>query len=110
MVYSTLPPADRDALTWSELVSIWQVIGRLVRGGCDARIFFCDAAFARLTATGVEGGDTDATSLLVNMRRVLRPYFDDSSDVPSADRDLVNLLYRPFYDALARIQGVAEHA
>jgi hypothetical protein len=110
MVYSTLPPADRDALTWSELVSIWQVIGRLVRGGCEARILFCDAAFARLTATGIEGGDTGASSLLVNMRAVLRPYFEPASDAPRADRDLVNLLYRPFYDALARIQGVAEHA
>jgi hypothetical protein len=110
MVYSTLPPADRDALTWSELVSIWQVIGRLVRGGCEARVFFCDAAFARLTATGAEGGDTGSSSLLVNMRRVLRPYFESADGVPCGDRELVNLLYRPFYDALARIQGVAEHA
>jgi hypothetical protein len=79
----------------------------LVRGGCDARVFFCDAAFARLTATSVEGGDTEVSSLLVNMRRVLRPYFTEVC--PSAtDQELVRVLYGPFYDALARIQGVAD--
>jgi hypothetical protein len=43
MIYSTLPDAERDAVTWSQLVTIWQVIGRLVRGGSPARVFFCDA-------------------------------------------------------------------
>ncbi len=109
MVYSTLPARERDALTWSQMVSIWQVIGRLVRGGCEARVYFCDAAFARQSALTQEG-DTGSTSLLVNMRRVLRPYFEGENDVPCTDRELVRVLYGPFFDALARIQGVAEHA
>jgi hypothetical protein len=111
MVYSTLPPLERDALTWSQMVAIWQVIGRLVRGGCEARVYFCDAAFARLSALTQEG-DTGTTSLLVNMRRVLRPYFsdEDSCNLPHIDRELVRVLYGPFYAALERIEGIAEHA
>jgi hypothetical protein len=113
MVYSTLPSIEREAVTWSQLVSIWQVIGRLVRGGREARVYFCDAAFARRTADGDEGGDTPVSSLLVSMRRVLRPFFDDDRDVtqkvPSPhERALVRILYGPFYAAIAQIEGVAD--
>ncbi len=46
--YSTLPEQEHSAVTWEHLVTIWQVIGRLVRGGVAARVYFCDAAFAPL--------------------------------------------------------------
>lgn len=109
LVFSTLPAAERDALTWSQLVSIWQVIGRLVRGGCDARVYFCDAAFARRTSTGEDEGDTPATSLLVSMRRVLQPFFEaEARHMPPDTVQLVQILYGPFYDALTRMQGVAD--
>ena len=37
---------DREQVTWDTLVLMWQVIGRLVRGGVPARVAFVDAAFA----------------------------------------------------------------
>jgi len=95
MIYSTLPQSERDAVTWTQLVTIWQVIGRLVRGGSPARVFFCDAAFARHTVTQDERGDSPSTSLLVGMKQVLRPYFTPDSNpcIPVSDQQLVQALY-----------------
>lgn len=112
MIYSTLPNKppyyERDAVTWNQLVSIWQVIGRLVRGGSPARVFFCDAAFARRTAFSDEEMDRASTSLLVSIKQVLRPYFTQDSDPPitNRDRELVQALYGPFYTALEQMGGI----
>ncbi len=93
---------DRDSVTWDMLVLMWQVIGRLVRGGVPARIVFVDAAFAPNLAEDSELPDTRETSLLHSVLHVLRPYFDDASDVPEHDRFIVNALYRPLWLALDR--------
>ena len=109
LVYSSLEREERRALAWSQLVSIWQVIGRLVRGGHPARVHFCDAKFAERTARH-EGADTPETSLLLGMREVLAPYFEDcpaAGEVRPQDRAVVHILYEPLYRALASIEGVA---
>ncbi|PWV54845.1 hypothetical protein [Nocardiopsis sp. L17-MgMaSL7] len=105
-----LSPEDREYLTWDLLVVLWQVIGRLTRGGVDARVHFVDASFAPRLARGSR--DTAKTSLLVSMRDVLAPYFGDtlprSAEKPpphrlpvsSATRYLAAALYQPLYDAL----------
>jgi hypothetical protein len=109
MVYSTLDSEERSALTWTQLVTIWQVIGRLVRGGSSAKVFFCDAAFAHRTAAEVEEGDAAESSLLVSMRNVLRPYFTpEDRSVLDTDRPLVQALYGPLYTALDTIGGLAD--
>jgi hypothetical protein len=90
-------------------VTIWQVIGRLVRGGCSARVFFCDAAFAPRTAEHADEPDTSESSLLVGMREVLRPYFSpDGRSVSESDRLLVQTLYGPFFKALETMRGLAD--
>jgi pPIWI RE three-gene island domain Z len=101
--YGTLRHADREALTWSQLVSMWQVIGRLVRGGCAAQVFFCDAKFAPHTAN-LEPGDRENTSLIIGMLGVLRPYFDCSSEQTPREKDLVRILYGPLYQALEHME------
>ncbi|MBI1758768.1 MAG: transposase [Actinobacteria bacterium] len=101
VAYSQLAPDERDRVAWTQLVTIWQVVGRLLRGGQAAKVYFCDAAFAPNTArrSGTEGDLDDAsTSLLHGMRQVLTPYFHDGSDDP--DRHLVRALYEPLYHAL----------
>lgn len=109
MVYSTLAPVELQALTWTQLVTIWQVIGRLVRGGSPAMVFFCDAAFAHRTAAESEDRDAPTSSLLISMRSVLRPYFSPSdTSVPDSDRPLVQALYGPFYTALETMGGLAD--
>ena len=104
MIYRTLPRAQRTAMTWNQLVTMWQVIGRLIRGGQAARIFFCDAAFAPRTADGES--DTAATSLLRGMLEVLEPYFDNATMIAPKDRALANALYGPLFAALKGIRGL----
>lgn len=104
MIYSTLPADQRTALTWNLLVTIWQVVGRLVRGGQAARVYFCDAAFAPRSAEGAN--DTASTSLLVGMQETLRPFFDANSGVDASERELAKTLYGPLYSALSRLRGI----
>lgn len=92
---------DRDTVTWDLLVLIWQVIGRLVRGGVHARVVFVDAAFAPETAMGRPADETRETSLLHNIHAVLTPYLTSGSAEPAHDRYIVDALYRPLWAALA---------
>ncbi|WP_345613077.1 hypothetical protein [Pseudonocardia adelaidensis] len=67
VAYSRLDDDERDRVAWTQLVTIWQVIGRLLRGGQPARVYFCDAAFAPRTARRAEDDtdvDDETTSLL----------------------------------------------
>ncbi|NBH06791.1 hypothetical protein [Amycolatopsis sp. SID8362] len=95
--------ADRDPVTWDLLVLVWQVIGRLVRGGVHARVVFVDAAFAPETATGRPAEETRETSLLHNIYAVLTPYLTPGSAEPAHDRYIVDALYRPLWAALDRL-------
>jgi hypothetical protein len=102
--WSSLPPEEKLSATWDQLVVMWQVIGRLIRGGVSARVVFVDAAFSPREA-GLTATDTPATSLLLSMQQVLSPYFGEATspgpDVPSEiDRTLVQFLYEPLYQAL----------
>ncbi len=108
MIYSSLRENDREAVTWNQLVSIWQAIWRLIRGGCQAEVFFCDAAFARRTAFNDDIGDEPITSLLVSIKEVLRPYFatDSEREIAPRERELVQALYGPFYTAIEKIGGI----
>ncbi|MFV2022637.1 signal recognition particle [Micromonospora sp. LOL_023] len=97
--WTSLPPDEKSAFTWDQLVVIWQVIGRLVRGGVAARVYFVDGAFSPREA-GFTGDDTPATSLLASMLHELAPYFDPESAQTAIDRSLVQALYDPLYRAL----------
>ncbi|MEU4587937.1 hypothetical protein AB0F92_38800 [Kitasatospora aureofaciens] len=116
--YRALPTWEKRAFAWDQLVTLWQVIGRLVRGGVPARVVFVDAAFApalarRLApgpvelgrfATGPSSAVTAPDGLLQALGSVLGPYLSASpgavSDSDPAAPALVRLLYKPFYDAL----------
>lgn len=99
MSWTSLPAEEKAAFTWDQLVVMWQVIGRLVRGGVAARAIFVDAAFSPREA-GLGSFDTPATSLLLSMRELLAPYFTPNSSAPSIDKSLVKALYEPLYRAL----------
>jgi hypothetical protein len=132
-IYSRLSEDEQKAFAWDQLVTIWQVIGRLVRGGVPARVVFVDAAFApalaqRLAPTGPAdepdglqdepaGGRRVRRSrdegLLARLRDVLAPYFDPAADpaefVQASDPALVRLLYQPLYDALCGLDARQDH-
>ncbi|WP_026313819.1 hypothetical protein [Actinomadura flavalba] len=109
--YSALSKEELRSFAWDQLVVLWQVIGRLVRGGVAARVVFVDAKFAPgLAAAKAPGArpttvrrDNAKTSLLYNIRDVLRPYLaplPDDAPVDPADAQLATLLYEPVYLAL----------
>lgn len=106
LIYSTLGEQDRTALAWTQLVTIWQVIGRLVRGGCEARVHFCDAKFAPAAASRQQERDDASDSLLVGMYEALHAYLGVAG-ANAEDRELVDALYGPLYQALQTIPGVA---
>lgn len=111
-VYSRLSPWERNAFAWDQLVTMWQVIGRLVRGGVPARVVFVDASFAPRLARALSPGSTEPAppedGLLAALRSILAPYFDtgaDPADFPNpADPALARLLYKPLYNALSTLE------
>ncbi|WHT22140.1 hypothetical protein N8J89_14060 [Crossiella sp. CA-258035] len=117
--YASLKEDERRSFAWDQLVVLWQVIGRLVRGGVAARVVFVDAQFARGRAAAQALGarkkrpprDTARTSLLHAIRDALRPYFDPGpgdEQLPLADLRLAGLLYEPVYRALCAMLDQAD--
>ena len=105
LAYSNLPTHEREALAWTQLVTMWQVIGRLVRGGVPAHVYFCDAAFAPITAQRAAGQRDDASlSLLLGLREVLDPFFAPGCTHP--DTYLVHALYGCLHEALSHLKGL----
>lgn len=111
-IYSRLSDHEKRSFTWDQLVTIWQVIGRLVRGGVPARVVFVDARFAPRTAKLLSPGASSSPlpqedGLLTGLRDVLAPYFGESAlppDCPDpADPTVARLLYAPLYKALRDI-------
>ncbi|MEU4108053.1 hypothetical protein [Streptomyces sp. NPDC027717] len=117
-VYSSLSDDEKKSFVWDQLVTIWQVIGRLVRGGVPARVVFVDAAFApQLAAAQAPSFGRERRTrrnsdpgLLIRLRDVLAPYFAESGSPGNgthpdpADTELVKLLYRPLYEALCGLE------
>jgi hypothetical protein len=112
-VYSRLSPKEKRSYAWDQLVAMWQVIGRLVRGGVPARVVFVDARFAPLTAARLAPGAAGSAAagpppsdngLLAVLEGILAPYFSDGVPADAfpdpADPALVRLLYAPLYRAL----------
>lgn len=98
---------DRATVTWDMLVLVWQVVGRLLRGGVPARIALVDGAFVPHLALSQPHADTPESSLAHSMREVLDPYFvhtqADNEATPSpTHRHIVSGLYGPLWQSLNR--------
>lgn len=99
---------DRERVTWDLLVLMWQVIGRLVRGGVPARVVFVDAAFAPHRAADPPHPDTPESSLLHSVLDVLDPYFTSEAK-PIDERFIVRALYEPLWRMLSRCLRQDDH-
>jgi hypothetical protein len=95
MSYKQLYKHERSVLCWTQLVSMWQVIGRLVRGGVPCNIYFLDIRFADNFAE--EKQEDETSSLLVGIIKELEHLMQ--SDVPY-ELTLANSLYGAFLQAL----------
>ncbi|MFJ6985902.1 MULTISPECIES: hypothetical protein [unclassified Streptomyces] len=102
MAWSHLGDTTRRQVTWDMLVLMWQVIGRLVRGGVPARVVFVDAAFAPNRASVPPQTDTPGSSLLHSVLDELDSYFDDTTK-GAEEQFIVRALYAPLRGMLTRL-------
>ncbi len=93
---------ERERVTWDMLVLMWQVIGRLVRGGVPARVVFVDVAFAPNRGATPSRPDTPKSSLLHSVLEVLNPYFE--GDTKTAEEQFIaRALYEPLRRMLSHL-------
>ncbi|KYC40194.1 hypothetical protein WA1_27015 [Scytonema hofmannii PCC 7110] len=97
MSFKQLTPKERSVLCWTQLVSIWQVIGRLVRGGVPCIIHFLDTKFAPQSAEDEQ--DNEYTSLLVGILKELQNAVNPQGKSPW-ETTLATSLYGAFLNAL----------
>ena len=97
MSFAQLNSEERNVLCWTQLVSIWQIIGRLVRGGVPCLVHFLDDRFAPQSANNE--ADDETTSLLVGIVRELSGWLEGDDKQPY-EKTLGNSLYGAFFDAL----------
>jgi hypothetical protein len=83
------------------------VIGRLIRGGNHAQIYWCDAKFGINSANNIDNTkETNKTSILIAMVELLRPYFSNEQNLTQFEKTLVRALYEPFYRAIATTENL----
>ncbi|HLO85520.1 MAG TPA: hypothetical protein VK203_11035 [Nostocaceae cyanobacterium] len=97
MSFKQLTDDERSVLCWTQLVSIWQIIGRLVRGGVPCIVHFLDAKFAPKTVE--DALDSKATSLLVAIIKELQQAIENEHQQPW-QTTLATSLYGAFFYAL----------
>ena len=73
-IYSRLDDDEKESFAWDQMVTIWQVIGRLVRGGVPARVVFMDAAFAPALAEATAPPPPPSATPAAKPRRPAPPY------------------------------------
>nr|WP_275100880.1 hypothetical protein [Paenibacillus dendritiformis] len=84
--WSLLTDDEREMMGWYTFVPVWQMIGRLLRGGRDARVFFCDAKFGARPA-----GQQKGLSMLEVWKNMMDKHRNDV---------LFQSLYGPFMKAI----------
>jgi hypothetical protein len=87
--YSQTEPDSpaRRAMDWTNIAPLNQIIGRMLRGGATARVYFCDGAFA----------PTDTNGPLLGMYRAL------NHAVNGPESDIADPLYSPLHHALKKL-------
>ncbi|UOQ83244.1 ATP-binding protein [Hymenobacter sp. 5414T-23] len=98
-----LPKGFRKAFAANLLIPILQTIGRAIRGGSPADVYFVDAAWAPNSALGTS--DTSETSVLVTMQQLLRGYLAPDCN-PAYCPPVLRALYAPFGEAFKQIEGL----
>lgn len=88
-----LPDDVYRELLWDQFVTVWQTIGRLVRHGRRARVFFVDNAFHPQTGR----------SMLRGWKEILDQYLGPTASASPTDRYLADTLYGAAYRALTTL-------
>lgn len=83
--WSILTEEERIVLAWYTFIPAWQLIGRLLRSGSDARVFYCDGRFA--------DPEEGKLALLDYWQRIMS----------ETDDEIFNSLYGPFKDGIENV-------
>ncbi|MFB5676444.1 hypothetical protein ACE3NQ_08585 [Paenibacillus terreus] len=97
--FKTMDENERKHLIFDLFVNIWQLTGRLIRGGVDARILYLDASFAPKSAE--YGEDSYDTSLLLAMRAELAEKLNSNDD-----STIIEVLFDVMIKGLNNLEGV----
>ena len=90
--WSILDDVERKAMSWYMFINVWQMIGRLLRGQTDARVYYVDAPFAWEHAKKTGKKETLQSSMLRNWVSIL--------EEPSSNPEAKNKLYGEFLRGL----------
>ncbi|MFP4411164.1 pPIWI_RE_Z domain-containing protein [Coleofasciculus sp.] len=102
MSFKQLTAEERSVLCWTQFVSIWQIVGRLVRGGVPCIVHFLDVKFAPNSAEDKQ--DNETTSLLVGILKELQDSIEGEQKRPD-EKTLARSLYGAFWKALKNTKG-----
>lgn len=103
MSFKQLTRDERSVLCWTQFVSIWQIVGRLVRGGVPCIVHFLDAKFAPQSVDNQL--DSEVTSLLVGIIQELQLAIDAQSK-QTWEKTLAKSLYGAFFNALKQTKDL----
>ncbi|MEK5442545.1 hypothetical protein [Fredinandcohnia sp. FSL W7-1320] len=81
--WSILTEQEKKILSWYIFVPVWQMIGRLLRGGKDAHIFYCDVKFHDKNRKGL--------SLLEYWQKLMQE---------NKEQPVFKSLYEPFIESI----------
>lgn len=87
--WSILSDSEREIMAWFTFIPIWQMIGRLLRGGKNARVFYCDSKFGAKPA-----GKPEGMSMLDSWASIMQKHKRDP---------LFESLYGPFIEAINKM-------
>lgn len=96
--WGILEENEREILSWFTFIQVWQMVGRLLRGGTDARVFYVDGKF--MPEFTKEKADTPKTSMLESWKKILNSHPSDP---------VVAALYGPFIESINNIERKAIH-
>ncbi len=100
VAYSVMSDEARTQYSWDLMTSLWQTIGRGIRGGVPIYVGFIDKKFAPGIFANPPKRDTANSSCLKQCQETLQLAINDDVNKVIAER-----LYRPFLDALDRLFG-----
>lgn len=99
MSASMLPDEQLRPFSANLLIPILQTIGRAIRRSRPAEVYFVDAAWAPESAK--EGQDSERSSVLIGMQRLLNEYINHPHP---GERAIFEALYKPFAEAFSDIE------
>lgn len=85
--WSLLSEEERKILSWYTFIPTWQLIGRMLRGGSNARVYYCDGKFLN--------ENSKALSLIDYWIKIMN----------ETDDEIFTSLYGPFLDSIQSIKS-----